>query len=249
MYPKKKLRSSLFLTALTFAFLFSLYLIQKNSPEEKFARFSDSYLQSAYENDSLSLHFTLTDPSTFGIDPAICSLPCYDRETYLAEGETLQKLRRTLSGISPAHLPVHTQETYEILTSYLEKRQEGTKFPYFEEPLSPTSGIHTSLPVLLAEYSMENEKDVKSYLALLSLIPSYFDSLAAYETDKAAAGMFMASEDASMVISQCDFMASEKGEALFTDCFLQNLKQVYEKDTEKYAYYASDHARILHTLV
>lgn len=54
MYPKKKLRSSLFLTALTFAFLFSLYLIQKNSPEEKFARFSDSYLQSAYENDSLS---------------------------------------------------------------------------------------------------------------------------------------------------------------------------------------------------
>lgn len=39
MYPKKKLRSSLFLTALTFAFLFSLYLIQKNSPEEKFARF------------------------------------------------------------------------------------------------------------------------------------------------------------------------------------------------------------------
>lgn len=219
MYPKKKLRSSLFLTALTFAFLFSLYLIQKNSPEEKFARFSDTYLQSAYENDSLSLHFTLTDPSTFGIDPAVCSLPCYDRETYLAEGESLQKLRRTLSGISPVHLPAHTRETYEILTSYLEKRQEGTKFPYFEEPLSPTSGIHTSLPVLLAEYSMEEEKDVKSYLALLSLIPSYFDSLATYETDKAAAGMFMASEDASMVISQCDFMASEKGEALFTDCF------------------------------
>ena len=117
MYPKKKLRSSLFLTALTLAFLFSLYLIQKNSPEEKFARFSDSYLQSAYENDSLSLHFTLTDPSTFGIDPAICSLPCYDRETYLAEGETLQQLRRTLSGISPAHLPAHTQETYKILTT------------------------------------------------------------------------------------------------------------------------------------
>lgn len=103
MYPKKKLRSSLFLTALTFAFLFSLYLIQKNSPEEKFARFSDSYLQSAYENDSLSLHFTLTDPSTFGIDPAVCSLPCYDRETYLAEGETLQS--------SAGHFPVYHLHT------------------------------------------------------------------------------------------------------------------------------------------
>ena len=56
MYPKKKLRSSLFLTALTLAFLFSLYLIQKNSPEEKFARFSDSYLQSAYENDLSLIH-------------------------------------------------------------------------------------------------------------------------------------------------------------------------------------------------
>lgn len=249
MYPKKKLRSSLFLTALTLAFLFSLYLIQKNSSEEKFARFSDSYLQSAYENDSLSLHFTLENPGAFAIDPSAISLPCYDRKTYLAEGESLQKLRRTLSGISPAHLPPHTKETYEILTAYLERKQEGTNFPYFEEPLSPTSGIHTTLPVLLAEYSMEEEKDVKSYLALLSLIPSYFDSLAAYETDKAAAGMFMASEDASMVISQCDFLASEKGESLFTDCFLQNLKQVYEKDTEKYAYYTSDHARILHTLV
>ncbi len=249
MYPKKKLRSSLFLIALTFAFLFSLYLIQNHTPQEQFARFSDSYLQSAYENDSLSLHFTLTDPSAFGIDPSVCSLPCYDKETYLAEGENLQKLRDTLSAISPAHLPAHTRETYEILTSYLEQKQAGTKFPYFDEPLSPTSGIHTSLPVLLAEYSMEDEKDIKSYLALLSLIPSYFDSLAAYETDKAAAGMFMASEDASMVISQCDFMASDKGEALFTDCFLQNLKHVYDKDTEAYAYYASDHARILHTLV
>ena len=249
MYPKKKLRSSLFLTALTFAFLFSLYLIRNHAPQEQFARFSDSYLQSAYQNDSLSLHFTLTDPSAFGIDPSECSLPCYDKETYLAEGENLQKLRQMLSSISPAHLPANTKETYEILSAYLEKKQEGTKFPYFDEPLSPTSGIHTSLPVLLAEYNMEDEKDVESYLALLSLVPSYFDSLAAYETDKAAAGMFMASEDVSMVISQCDFMASDKGESLFTDCFLQNLKHVYDKDTEEYTYYASDHARILHTLV
>ena len=134
MYPKKKLRSSLFLIALIFAFLFSLYLIRNNAPQEQFARFSDSYLKSAYENDSLSLHFTLTDPSAFGIDPAVCSLPCYDRETYLAEGENLQKLRRTLSGISPAHLPAHTRETYEILTAYLEKSRKVQTFLILMNP-------------------------------------------------------------------------------------------------------------------
>lgn len=109
MYPKKKLRSSLFLSGSgTLAFLFSLYLIQKNSPEEKFARFSDSYLQSAYENDSLSLHFTLTDLPHSGSIRLSAACPAMTVKPILPKA----KLCKSSAGHFPVYhlhtcLPIH----------------------------------------------------------------------------------------------------------------------------------------------
>ena len=62
---------------------------------------------------------------------------------------------------------------------------------YYEEPLSPASGMQSQLPILLAEYTFRTERDVQDYLELLAQTGDYYDSLLVYEQEKAAAGLPM----------------------------------------------------------
>lgn len=246
---KKKLLSSVYLVTLLIAFLCSLAYLQKNTAKNKFRVLSNELIKSAFEQDSLSLHFAFTNPSEFGIDDSIIRFPCYDRENYVSEKEEIEKTLTSLSAIDRNKLSSEARETYDILYHYLTEKEKGTDFPYFEEPLSPTSGIHISLPVLLAEYSMESEKDVISYLTLLKQIPTYFASLASFETDKAAQGLFMSGEDVNLVISQCRFLASEKGSQLYAACFAGQLKNVYSIGSDDFSYYQTRQQQIFNTYV
>ena len=40
--------------------------------------------------------------------------------------------------------------------------------PYFAEPLSPSSGMPSELPVLLAEYRIDCPEDIELYLSILN---------------------------------------------------------------------------------
>lgn len=249
MVVKKRILSSLCLLLLLFAFLLSLGYVQKKSADRQFEALSEEILKNSYEKDSLSLHFAFSDPAQFGIDDSEVQLPCYDRNSYLTQSAETRRILSALKALKTDKLSAETRETYEILQNVMQSNLRGADYPYFEEPLSPTSGIHFSLPVLLSEYAMKEEKDVENYLVLLSQIPVYFESLGAYENDKAAAGMFMAAVDADTVISQCDFMASENGRDLYAACFSGQLKNVFSPDSREYTLYTDRQAQIFDTKV
>lgn len=249
MLIKKKLLSSISLLLFIFCFLCSLIYLQKKGAEKEFTQLSGEILRETYEKDSLSTHFAFQNPAQFGIDTSQIQFPCYERTEYEKEESSARQTLSALQSLKTDALSDEARETYEILLETMENRMEGFDYLYFEEPLSPTSGIHSSLPVLLAEYAMDSKEDVESYLGLLEQIPVYFESLAAFEADKAAAGMFMAAQDVDIVISQCDFMASESGAKLFAACFAGQLKNVYKLGSDEFSYYQSAQKRIFDTLV
>lgn len=227
---KKIISSSAFFLFLTGAFIFAVFCLTHGGEDSRFVEISNSILQNSFGNDTLSTQFSFLNPEEFSLEQESCSLPLYDRAEYLSSGSSLAETLDALEDINPEHLTEKTRCTYEILVSYLKTQQRGSSFPYYEEPLSSTSGIHISLPVLLAEFPIRDEDDLKRYLSLLSCIPPYFDSLARFEADKAAAGMFMSSEDADLVISQCDFFASERGALFFEECFEKTLDTLFPDD-------------------
>lgn len=227
---KKLLFSPAFYLLLTGAFLLALFCIKKGGEDPHFSEISDALILSSFENDTLSAQFSFQDPKQFGLSEEICSLPLYNRAEYLSTADSLTQTILSLKKINPEHLSEQTRPTYEVLLPYLEQQKELAMFPYYEEPLSSTSGVHISLPVLMAEFPVEDEADLSRYLSVLSLLPSYFESLAKFEADKAAAGLFMASEDADLVISQCNYFASENGEKFFRTCFSETLSQVFPEE-------------------
>ncbi|MBE5881410.1 MAG: DUF885 domain-containing protein [Lachnospiraceae bacterium] len=242
---KKIITSSAFFLFLTGAFIFAVFCIKNGGEDSHFQEISDSIIISSFENDTLSTQFSFQDPKQFGLSEDNCALPLYNRADYLSSSISLDETISALNEINPEHLSDQTRSTYEVLLPYLKQQRKSADFPYFEEPLSSTSGVHISLPVLLAEFPAKDESDIEKYISLLSLLPSYFDSLAKFEADKASTGKFMASEDADLVISQCDFFSSEKGEKFFMDCFALTLEQVFPDDESIRNHYAKKHASIV----
>lgn len=97
-----------------------------------------------------------------------------------------------------------------MLSRYLSKRLEGTSFTYYAEPLAPSSGMQSGLPILLADYTFRRAEDVETYLSLLDQTDTYFEGLVSYEKQKAAHGLFMPAYSSTKVIEQCDSIMNKE---------------------------------------
>ncbi len=97
----------------------------------------------------------------------------------------------TVSGVQ-TQIPVLNQLTYDVLNYYLELSKKESEYLLYEEPMGTVSGVQTQIPVLLSEYQFQTKADVDAYLELMKTTPEYFNSLIAFEQEKAQKGLFMA---------------------------------------------------------
>ena len=206
---KKSIAVAAFMYAV--AFLLSFFLFFGDSI--KFGMFSKSLFHSELEGNTLTLHYTLAYPEDYGFNEKAI-LPCYtgtsksdhdssvDSEISAGRDEILKALS-TLSQISKTRLDEADSYTYDLLIRYLNRRLMGTEFDYYVEPFSPNSGIHSGLPILLADYTFRRKQDVEDYLAILDQTDEYLSGLLLYETEKADAGLFMPDYSADKVIDAC----------------------------------------------
>lgn len=123
---------------------------------------------------TLNMHYTIADPKTFGISEYEPVLPIYHSGQPEDSKEHCSDLLHRLDRIDPDRLSPENAYTYRLLHRSLENDLALADFPYYNEPLSPSSGMQSQLPVLLAEYTFRTKRDVTDYLALLDQIDDYF---------------------------------------------------------------------------
>lgn len=168
-----------------------------------FENFTLNLFRQDVASSTLGLHYTLQNPSVYGIENTPITFGSFDVNETGALA-SIENCEAVLQKFSYKSLSKENQLTYDVLSSYLETAKKGISFSLYEEPLSPITGIHAQLPVLLAEYSFFSEQDVKTYLALIETTPEYFSSLISFERKKADAGLFMADYVVDQVIEQCN---------------------------------------------
>ena len=160
-------------------------------------------MQSSLEHDALSLHFVMAYPNLQGIHLKDAALPVYSKEASEASAASRQKFLSVLSFLDSKKLNEEERYTYDLLCDRLALDLEESDFSYYEEPLSPTSGMQSELLLLFAEYPFYTADDVETYLSLLQSVPDYVQGLLSYESEKSAAGLFMEKEDAKKSAQQC----------------------------------------------
>lgn len=205
-------------------FIFSrLCQVPENTADEAFEAFTHTLFLNELSSDSLTLHYTISEPESYGITKAPAAFPLYSAEASDSSCAALENTIQALSAFSEQKLSRKNQLTYDILSYQLEKQRALLSFPYYEEILSPTLGAQAQLPVLLAEYAFRTEEDVQDYLSLLSQLDVYFESLMDYECEKADAGLFMSDETADAVIRQCQTFISNPGDHFLLSTFEERL--------------------------
>ena len=190
-----------------------------------FKNFTFCLFQQEVASNTINLHYSLTEPKKYGITETPISLGSFD----FNEASTLasvENLDNALHKFSYDLLSEENQLTYDILAHHIENSKKDISYYLYEEPLSPVTGVHSQLPILLAEYQFYNKEDVKTYLALLKTVPDYFSSLVRFEQQKSASGLFMSDELVDAVVEQCNAFISMGDDNYLLSTFEDRLNPV-----------------------
>ncbi len=231
-----------------------LFFYLLTNDRHKFKNLTQELFYSELAGDTLSLHYTLAHPENYDLNLSP-SLPSYKAGS-ATDFSGIETALKRLSEISPDKLSKEDAFTYYLLKRYLELCLEGKTFSYYDEPLSPSSGMQSGLPILLADYTFRSKQDVEDYLALLDQTDTYFEGLTLYEQEKADAGLFMSHTSACKVIQQCDVLMDRDTLSSGTHFLQKTFEErvtALEKDgiitSEEKARYLSENDRLLTTVM
>lgn len=234
----------------------TIFLFAYQRDEKRFTNITAQLFINEMKASTLNMHYTIAHPENFGIYDYDATLAIYDGgQTLHGQAETENTLA-ALKAVRPEKLSMADSYLWRLLTRSLENTLALSNFPYFSEPLSPSSGAQTQLPILLAEYAFRNRRDVEDYLALLEQTDGYFAGLLAYEREKADAGLLMPASFLKEVREQCDAILTREDldagthflQATFRER-LENLLQAGEITSKEAQAYLAQNDRLLKTVL
>ena len=210
-----------------------------------FSEFCTTLFREEMKSNSMNLHFTLKDPKAAGIDSYEITLGSLSGDSPHNQARQLKKLSEELKKYSHRSLKGKDRLTCRLLSDYISRQQNLAAYPYYDEPLTPSGGVTSQLPVLLAEYTFRNTRDIKDYLGLLSQMDTYFLGILDYEQKKADAGLFMSDEACLKVIEGCEVFTEHPDDNFLIDTFSNRLNAMDGlTDTQKNAY-LKQHSKVL----
>lgn len=224
-------------------FLLALLLFFFLTSPWRFQNFCDDFFKEELSANALTLHYVLKEPKNYGLEDHDISLGSYELEEASAKKGLLKKYV-LLHTISRGALSEKNRRTYDTLNYVLKLELDRLKFSLLEEPLVPSIGIQSQLPILLAEYTLDDEADIQDYLALLSCIPEYFDSLLVFEREKIEAGTFMDPESAKELLIYCQEFIAEKDRHFLAETFEERMEMLSLSAPQKQDY-IEKHRQIL----
>ena len=180
--------------------------ISEENPEtiEAFDQFINDIFETEVTENTINLHFTISDPEKYGITDYPVTLGDLSNDAMSVSNARLENYLSGLSSFSYTELTLNQQLTYDILENYFQLQLDMADMYLYDELLRPSTGVQAQLPILYEEYSFNSKKDVEDYLKLLALTDEYFDQIISFEKEKADAGLFMSDFACQNIIDQCN---------------------------------------------
>lgn len=211
----------------------------KGNPDEQ-ARF-DAFIEKDFietmESDYLTMHIYLEHPEDYGIDlkNVPVTLGTDPDEEGLKEMEaSFQKTVDTFESFHRDDLTKEQQETYDICKYMIDinKTLNDDQFAYYENLFASMGGIHYQLPVLLSDYSLRNEQDVKDLIILMQDIKPYIDSCLEYTKKQEEKGLMMI--DFEDVLTYIDNLLANKDNSSVLTALYESVDKLNLKDGDQY---------------
>ena len=214
---------------------------QTSLKQKEFDRFLNSCFREYAAENTVTLHFKLSNPSAYGIKASVS--PTYGdlssdalKKNCSRSKELLQKLYT----FPTSSLTKKQKLTWQIFQDYLNESIMNEKYILYSSPLG-TNGLQSEIPVTLSEYRLDNEKDIKDYLSLVNQVPELFTQILDFEQERRNAGLISPSFVISDTIDQIDqfLNASEENNPLIQS-FEERLAEVESLSKDQKASYIAN---------
>ncbi len=230
IFTKKKVASSAVCVALAIslfagcAHFESIEYSQEISEEnpqtvEAFDQFINDIFETEVTENTINLHFTISDPEKYGITDYPVTLGDLSIDAMADSNARLENYLSGLNSFSYTELTLNQQLTYDILENYFKLQLDMADMYLYDELLRPSTGVQVQLPILYEEYSFNSKKDVEDYLKLLALTDEYFDQIISFEKEKADAGLFMSDFACQNIIDQCNAFIADSDNHYLIETF------------------------------
>lgn len=201
--------------------------------EKRFSKITEKIFREELSGDTLSLHYSLAEPTDFGLEPYAPILSFGGDSPLSEQADRLQSMLASITSVDAPLLSPDSKRLQLQANRLLGLSNQLLPYRLYEEPLSPSSGAQSSLPILLAEYTFRGKQDIEDYLSLLDQIDDYFADLLAFEKEKAAAGLLQSPALLASVCEQCDTICSraaiKSGHHFLQDSFKERLQPLSEQ--------------------
>lgn len=187
-------------------------------------------------HDTLSLNYTLKEPSAYGIESDEVTwgdVPITQEDYEAYKTDTKDYLSR-LNSLS--RLNGERALTYDVLKYYLELELDGYDFVYFTTNFAPMLGIQSQLPITLAEYHFDDIQDVDNYLELLETVDDYISDLLEFEDIKAEEGFGMCRSALEASIEDCQAFCESIDSNMLIEVFPSRLEHLELSENQKNIY-------------
>lgn len=228
-------KRSAIIAALFAAALFTTVLgvqhFYKNE-NQQFEEYTHNLFCQEVSGNTISLHYTLKNPSAYGITDAPVSIGSCTTDTG-SICAAIENALALLKSYDRRRLSSENRLTYDILEDYYTTAFELAPYALYEEPLSPLTGTQSQLPVILSEYQFYSISDVDTYLELMKKVPDYFDSVLEFEQARAGKGLFMSESALKDLTDECRaFVKLGKDNYLYSS-FEQRLDELEQDLAQK----------------
>lgn len=201
-----------------------------------FDTFSQNLFRSLATSDPLTLNYTLSHPENYGIHKLPDGFSSFTYDSLKKETISYENLLASLQTFDKDKLTHSQQILYEILEDRLSLQIEEKKYLALSESLGPTTGIQAQLPVLLAEFRIEDSNDLSQYFCALRTLPRYFSSLLSVEKMKKQLGTLPSRGTLNRIINQCETYLKDQGTSILISTFTRKIAQadfLSEKERQK----------------
>lgn len=214
---------------------------QTSLKQKKFDRFLNSCFREYAAENTVTLHFKLSNPSAYGIKtPVSPTYGDFSSDTLKKNCSRSKELLQKLYTFPTSSLTKKQKLTWQIFQDYLNESIMNEKYILYSSPLG-TNGLQCEIPVTLSEYRLDNEKDIKDYLSLVNQVPELFTQILDFEQERRNAGLISPSFVISDTIDQIDqfLNASEENNPLIQS-FEDRLTEVESLSKDQKASYIAN---------
>ncbi len=195
-----------------------------STEEQEFIQFADALFVQAAASDSLSLNYTLAEPENYGITALPNGFSTFSYADLEKDALTYENLYSQTAAFDDRSFSRDSQILHRTLLDTLELRIRGQDHIAFTESLGPVTGIQAQLPVLLAEFRIDDRNDLEQYFCILKTLPDYFRSLLSLEEEKSRRHTLPCRQSMQHIIDQCESFLEESGTTMLEKTFEKRLE-------------------------